>query len=105
MNFFLEYWAPIISTLALCLSLYASALTWHSRHVKPIIKEKWIFKVDTQYNVCLSIYNPSSIPTTIQSVKIIVAGGGKYNPVEYPLVLTIMTPRHVFKEGRLQEIT
>lgn len=97
MKFLLTYWSPIIATLAFCLSIYASATTWYSRHMKPTIKTKWICKISTQYNVCLSVYNPSSIPTTIQSIKIVVAGGGKYSPIEYPLILTSRTPRHVFK--------
>lgn len=99
MKFFLTYWAPIISTLAFCLSVYASVMTWRSRHIKPVIKAKWIFKISTQYNLCLSVYNPSSIPTTIQSVRIIVAGGGKYKPIEYPLVLTSVPFRHVLKKS------
>ena len=99
MQFVLKYWSPIIATLAFCLSLYASAMTWHYRHMKPVIKLKWVYKISTQYNVCLSIYNPSSIPTTIQSIKIVVAGRGQYQPIEYPLVLTSTTPRHILKDS------
>ena len=98
MKFLLKYWPSIVSTLAFCLSLYASVVAWNSRHRKPVIRGKWIYKVSTQYNVCLSIYNPSSIPTTIQNIKILVSGGNVYEPIEYPLALTTTTPRHYLKK-------
>lgn len=98
MKFFLTYWSSITSTLAFCLSLYASIFTWIARYRKPSITIKWIHKIDTQYNLCLSIYNASSRPLVLQRAKLIISGASIYPPVDFPLVLTEITPHHTLKE-------
>lgn len=98
MNFFLKYWSPIISTFALSLSFYASIVTWYARFKKPVITIKWIYKIDTQYNICMSIYNASSKPLTLQKTNLIISGKNTYFPVDFPLVLIEVNPLHTIKK-------
>lgn len=71
-NFFLKYWSPIISSLALFISLITSWYVWRSNHQEPEITTVWIHQVSNQYNICLNIINQSARPICIHDVSLVI---------------------------------
>lgn len=86
MNFFLEYWSPIVATIALLLSSWSAFHTYKLTHLKPEAIVKWINEVKTgktsQINVCLSVFNGSSKPVSIREIWL-----NDYLAIDFPLVL------------------
>ena len=100
MNFFLEYWAPIIATLGFLLSLWNLFQALRLKHSKPSINLNWICKVGPQYNICLVITNTSTKPITITLIDFIDESYMS-TPYEYPVKLQMdnETGKKVFSDS------
>lgn len=80
-----NFWFTLISVI---LSLYASISTWRYKHMKLKITLNWVFYAGGQYNICFSLFNPSSQPKALTNVSF-TRENHKFSSVTYPLMLTL----------------
>lgn len=78
-----QFWLTLISII---LSLYAAISTWRYEHMKLKISLNWIYDVGGQYDVCFSLFNPSSRPKVITNISL-NHENKKFKATTYPSLL------------------
>lgn len=90
MNFFLTYWSPIVATIALLISIASICMSWRTQHAKASIQLNWVFNAGGQYDVCLTIDNPSNRTIALKSATII-ADHSNFHAAQFPVELASRT--------------